>query len=56
MKYETGEKIELLDTIQLDTGLKGSVVGFDIISGRSFVEVRCQESMVWATTNSVTKL
>jgi len=56
MFYDDGEKIELLDSVVVDTGARGSVIGFDRVNGRQFVMVRTAAgSKVWATANAVKK-
>ena len=56
MKYNNGEKIELLDSVATSQGFKGSVVGFDKIGDRQFVLVmNSAGAKFWATANTLTK-
>lgn len=58
MNYLTGEKIQLLDEVQLESGKRGAVVGFDKINDREYVQIRLtneQENVgkLWASVNAI---
>lgn len=57
MIYETGEKIALLDSVIVtEIGVRGSVVGFDMVGGREFVQVQKESgAKVWASANGLKK-
>lgn len=56
MEYnETNERVQLLDEVIVDNRTKGTVIGFDRIGNRSFLEIRVGMAKFFASLNQVKK-